>query len=128
VAICEDGALQLTPDLLPTMTINGQSVENIPIVADATVAIVAGASYTTLNEAAAAAASGEKMILMKSVAQDLTIPVGSTVIIEGRTQDVTLTGVSLGAKGTTATTVTLKNLTLEGGDYGIISQNQTDSE
>lgn len=129
VAICEDGALQLTPDLLPAMTINGQAMKNIPIVADATVAIVAGASYTTLNEAvAAAAASGEKMILMKSVAQDLAIPVGSTVIIEGRTQDVTLTGVSLGAKGTTATTVTLKNLTLEGGDYGIISQNQTDTE
>lgn len=88
-----------------------------------------GTVYETLADAAAA--DGEVAVtLSKDLTENVSIPVGKSMTIDGAGK--TIHGkISCVANGSGETNLTLKNLTLDGTDtgstYGIISQNQTDN-
>lgn len=82
----------------------------------------------TVSLAAEHAAAGDTVTLLKDVTEEVAVPVGFSGTITG---NHTITGgINCAATGAANTTLTLKDIVLEGGNtskYGIISKNQTEN-
>lgn len=87
--------------------------------------------YETLN-LAVASKSAEQMTLLTNVTEDVTVPVGSNLKLNGATKETTIFGtITCEAAGAENSAIELSQLTLDGQgkkEFGIRSQNQTDND
>ena len=89
---------------------------------------VNGEVFETVADAVLAATSGDVITLMHDIEENITIPAGKSLTIEGTGSTVLSGGITVEGNGTEPMTLTLKNLTMDGTKsegFGLISQNET---
>lgn len=134
VATYTDEDTVLTRKNIPNVMVDGvpYDMDIIPPTVADPVAMIGEYGYKTLQDALDSAKNGDTITIMKDDATNITILPGTELTFAGKSKDIVYTGKFVcNAIGTKNTKVTIRDLTFDGkgsGEFGIISQNQTDND